>query len=57
MTLLEERTNECFQTERKKKGRKKGTATETFWTKLRNIVSVKGVSGKGRHRKIFERHI
>ena len=56
MTLLEERTNECFQTERKKKGRKKkkGTGTEISRTKLRNIVSVRGVSGKGKNRKIFE---
>lgn len=38
----------------RKRAEKKGTATETFWTKLRNIVSVEGVSGKGRHRKIFE---
>lgn len=55
MTLLEERTNECFQTERKKKRRKKkGTGTEISQTKLRNIVSVRGVSGKGKNRKIFE---
>lgn len=51
MTLLEERTNECFQTERRKRAEKKGTATETFWTKLRNIVSVKGVSGKEKTQK------
>lgn len=38
----------------RKRAEKKGTATKIFWTKLRNIVSVKGVSGKGRHRKIFE---
>lgn len=34
--------------------KKKGTGTEISQTKLRNIVSVRGVSGKGKNRKIFE---
>lgn len=40
--------------ERKRAGKKKGTGTEISRTKLRNIVCVRGVSGKGKNRKIFE---
>lgn len=36
----------------RKRAEKKGTTTEISWTKLRNIVSVTGVSGKGRQKNI-----
>ena len=40
----------------RKRAEKKGTTTEISWAKLRPIVSVRGVSGKGSQKNIW-RHI
>ena len=36
----------------RKREEKKGTTTQISWTKLRTIVSVRGVSGKGSQKNI-----
>ena len=36
----------------RKRAEKKGTTTEISWAKLRPIVSVRGVSGKGSQKNI-----
>ena len=56
MTLIEERTNESFQIEvQKEKGLKKNrNSHRNLLDKIEKYISVRGVSEKGRGRKISE---